>query len=209
MPPTMDLERNLASFQYIAGVDEAGRGALAGPVMAAAVILPLNCSLAGLDDSKRLTSTQRNKLTSLIQESCLAFAYGWATAVEIDLLNIHEASLLAMTRAVSHLKTDFLLIDGRFTLKNIKLPQKALIKGDQLSSSIAAASILAKTYRDKLMEDLHEKFPFYGFKIHKGYATPVHLKNLAKLGPCSEHRQTYRPVVNAASQQSLFAELSA
>lgn len=179
----------------VAGVDEAGRGPLAGPVAAAAVILPREVRLLGLNDSKKLTPSKREVLAVQIKEAALAFAVGLSSVEEIYRENIHQASLTAMRRAVLNLtiKPAYVLVDG-FRLAQLALPQKPLIGGDGLSASIAAASIVAKVYRDRLMEDYHELYPEYGFNKHKGYATPEHLSALARYGPCPIHRAGYRPV---------------
>jgi len=179
----------------VAGVDEAGRGPLAGPVVAAAVILPGEICLPGLNDSKKLSPARREALAGKIKESALAWAVGISTVEEIYRENIHRASLTAMRRAVSGLKIKpaYLLVDG-FRIEQLELPQLALVGGDGLSASIAAASILAKVNRDHLMDSYHGIYPEYGFNKHKGYATPEHLSALARFGPCPIHRAGYRPV---------------
>ncbi len=184
-------------FKHIAGVDEAGRGPLAGPVVAGAVILAPDRPVAGVNDSKKLTGSRREELFPLIQERAVAFGVGQASAQEIDELNIYRATQLAMERALDALevKADFLLTDAMPLPKLSKIPQKPLIHGDSLSASIAAASILAKVTRDHLMRDLHEKYPDYGFLGHKGYGTEVHLAALREKGACPEHRRSFAPVM--------------
>ncbi len=185
-------------YSFIAGVDEVGRGCLAGPVVAAACILDLSKPLPnGIDDSKKLTAVKREKITIEIREVAVAYAIGEASAEEIDEINILEATKLAMLRAVEQLSpaADYLLIDA-LSLKRPQLPQKSIIKGDTISASIAAASIIAKTYRDELMIKYHETYPNYGFSGHKGYGAAVHLSALREHGPCPLHRRTFRGVVS-------------
>ncbi len=184
-------------FRCVAGLDEAGRGAWAGPVMAGAVILPLDhpdldCALAGVNDSKLLTPRRRTSLARCIQETALAWAVGSASSAEIDMLGIVSATRLAMRRALDGLAVcaDYLLIDA-LTLPDVSLPQLPLIKGDQRSLSIAAASILAKVTRDAHMTALHARYPAYGFAGHKGYGTPQHRAALDMHGPCPEHRRSF------------------
>lgn len=191
-------------FNLIAGVDEVGRGALAGPVVAAAVILDLNNIPKGLNDSKRLSQKQREKLTVEIKASALAVSIAEVSPEEIDKINIHQASLKAMTKAITNLKLspNYLLIDG-FALSKLKIKQQAIIKGDSLSVSIAAASIVAKVTRDKLMYDYALYWPNYGFEKHVGYATVLHLNNLRKYGPCDIHRRSFRGVETLDLQPTL------
>lgn len=179
----------------VAGVDEAGRGPLAGPVVAAAVILPERAALPGLNDSKKLTPRKRELLARQIKEQALAWAVGLATVEEINRDNIHQASLAAMRRAVAALNVEpaYILVDG-FRITQLNVPQLPLAGGDGLSASIAAASILAKVERDRMMDAYHEAYPEYGFHRHKGYGTAEHLKALAGLGPCPLHRAGFRPV---------------
>lgn len=178
-----------------AGVDEVGRGPLAGPVFAAAVILPPGYTLTGLTDSKRLSARRRTQLAEVLREDVEAWALGSASAAEIDALNIHHATLLAMRRAVEALPEvpQHLLVDGRFTPAG-KWTAEAVVGGDGLVPAISAASILAKVARDALMCELHEHFPVYGFDRHAGYPTPAHLAALAAHGPCPEHRRSFAPV---------------
>ncbi|ACV62088.1 Ribonuclease H [Desulfofarcimen acetoxidans DSM 771] len=182
-------------FGLIAGVDEAGRGPLAGPVVAAAVILPENACLPGLNDSKKLPVSARERLFVAIKPIALSWAVGMASVEEICELNILQASLLAMCRSVDSLKVkpDFVLVDGPNGL-NLPLPQYSLVKGDTLSASIASASILAKVTRDKIMLEYHDEFPEYGFDRHKGYPTVEHLRALTRYGPCRIHRRDFKPV---------------
>ena len=180
----------------IVGVDEAGRGPLAGPVAAAAVILPSQYDLPGLTDSKALSAKQRTQLEQEIKQIASAWAIGWASVAEIDTLNILQASLLAMQRACKslHLSSHQILIDGNHIPKNLPRPAHALVKGDRRIPAIAAASILAKTARDKACEELHDRYPHYGFNQHKGYATRLHLERLQQYGACPEHRKSFAPV---------------
>ena len=182
-------------FQVIAGLDEAGRGPWAGPVVAAAVVLPKTRSLKGVADSKALTAEQREKALSLIQKRALGIGVGIVEAGEIDRLNILQASLKAMELAVRDLPLppDFLLIDGLHSLP-LPLRQQAMPKGDGRCLSIAAASIVAKVTRDRLMVAYHEKYPEYNFPKHKGYGTREHLRALQQHGCCPIHRQSFRPI---------------
>ncbi|MCX7765099.1 MAG: ribonuclease HII [Candidatus Sumerlaeia bacterium] len=188
----------------IAGVDEAGRGPLAGPVVSAAVILPEKARLPGLDDSKRLTPAKRIKLLELIGSVAISWAVGVATAEEIDRLNILNATKLAATRALSALnpQPDFIITDA-LPLPEIKIPQVALIKGDRKCRAVAAASIIAKVFRDRLMLAYHNEYPQYGFAEHKGYLTPKHLDSIRKFGPTTLHRLTFRGVCWFFSHTSL------
>jgi ribonuclease HII len=185
----------------IAGVDEVGRGPLFGPVVAAAVILPRGCRLEGLTDSKKLTEKKRIELDVEIRSNAIAWAIAAVDAETIDRINIRRASLVAMRRAVEQLalSPDFLLIDGRDTI-DWECPQQAVIRGDGTSFSIAAASVLAKVYRDRLLVELDREFPGYGLARHKGYGSPEHLAALERLGPTPLHRKSYRPVAQAALQ---------
>ncbi len=179
-------------IQVICGVDEAGRGPLAGPVCAAAVILPKNLELPGLTDSKKLTDKKRRELFPLIQEHAIAYGIGLATEQEIDEINILQATFLAMQRALDQLnvKPDLALIDGNRE-KDFGVPVKTVVKGDSLSANIAAASILAKVTRDNLMVEMAETYPQYGFEIHKGYGTKAHYAALREFGPSPIHRMTF------------------
>lgn len=183
----------------IAGLDEVGRGPLFGPVVAAAVVLASGFPFDGLTDSKKLSEKKRNTLDLDIRANAIAFAIAEVDAETIDRINIRQASLLAMRRAVEQLalSPDFLLIDGRDTI-DWECTQKAVIRGDAISFSIAAASVLAKVYRDRLLVELDSEFPGYGLAQHKGYGCPAHLAALAKLGPTPLHRKSYRPVAQTA-----------
>ena len=179
-------------YTVICGVDEAGRGPLAGPVCAAAVILPDHLELPGLNDSKKLSDKKRRELFSLIKEQAIAYGIGLASHEEIDEINILQATYLAMERAIAQLegKADLALIDGN-RAKDFGLPVKTVVKGDSLSASIAAASILAKVTRDDIMEAYAEEYPGYGFEIHKGYGTKAHYAALTEKGPSPIHRMTF------------------
>ncbi len=183
----------------MAGVDEAGRGPLAGPVVAAAVILDDSKRIRGLADSKILTPLQRDKLYDLIREKSLCCAIGEASVEEIDTLNILHATMLAMKRAVEglRLKPVKVLVDGN-RLPSIDVLAEAVIGGDATIKSISAASILAKVHRDRLCRQLDEEFPHYGFAAHKGYGTPEHLAALARHGPCPAHRRSFAPVAQSS-----------
>jgi ribonuclease HII len=188
----------------IAGVDEVGRGPLFGPVVAAAVILPKGCCLQGLTDSKKLSAKKRSELDVEIRAHAVCWAIAEVDAETIDRINIRRASLLAMRRAVEQLAQcpDFLLIDGRDTIDWDCL-QKAVIRGDGTSYSIAAASVLAKVYRDRLLVELDGVYPGYGLARHKGYGSREHMAALERLGPSPLHRRSYRPVAQAALQFEL------
>lgn len=183
------------NIEIIAGVDEAGRGPLAGPVIAAAVILPFKACIYGLNDSKKLSAKKRKTLAAQIKKVSLAWAVGIGTVNEIKEINIYNASMLAMRRAVSGLdiKPDHVLVDG-FAVPDLGISQTAIVGGDGKSASIAAASILAKETRDDLMSMCHYMYPEYGFDRHKGYGTIEHLQALKRYGPCPIHRQGFGPV---------------
>jgi len=184
-------------YRLIAGVDEVGRGCLAGPVVAAACILdPAKPVPEGLNDSKKLTEKRREAIAAELRESAVAFAIGAVEADEIDRINILEATKKAMMLAIEALQpaADYLLIDA-LQLRALRLPQKALIKGDSISYSIAAASVIAKTYRDNLMKELDLEFPQYGFGGHKGYGAASHFAALRQHGPCPLHRLSFKGVV--------------
>jgi ribonuclease HII len=183
----------------IAGLDEVGRGPLFGPVVAAAVILPRGCQLDGLNDSKKLSEKKRNELEPEIRMNAVAWAIAAVDVETIDRINIRQASLLAMRIAVRQLalSPDFLLIDGRDTI-DWDCPQQAVIQGDATSFSIAAASVLAKVHRDRMLVELDCQFPGYGLARHKGYGSPEHLDALARLGPTPLHRRSFQPVAQTA-----------
>ncbi|MBN1689363.1 MAG: ribonuclease HII [Candidatus Omnitrophica bacterium] len=195
-----DLSEISDRGNLLAGVDEAGRGPLAGPVVAAAVILPINVVILGLNDSKKISPRRREILYEDIKGKCLV-GVGIADEQEIDTLNILQASRLAMKKAVLALPCtpDLVLIDGRETL-DLAFPQKAVIGGDGKSASIAAASIIAKVYRDRLMDEWHETYPAYNFKKHKGYPTRDHIQKIREVGPCPIHRKSFGPVQEAWQQ---------
>ena len=180
-------------FELICGVDEAGRGPLAGPVCAAAVILPPDLEIEGLNDSKKLTEKKRDALYDIITEKAVAYGIAMATEQEIDEINILQATFLAMRRAVEQLsvRPSFVLVDGNREPDLGDLPLKTVVKGDSLSANIAAASILAKVTRDRYMEMLDEQYPQYLFKVHKGYPTKKHVEALLEHGPSEVHRQTF------------------
>lgn len=214
MPPeggkyTPDLhfeqEAHAAGFAVVCGIDEAGRGPLAGPVVTAAVVLPEGYALAGLTDSKQLTAKKREKLFELIMaDERVQKSIASATAAEIDEHNILRATHLAMARAAQGLSlpADFALIDG-LPVPSFPLPSKNIVKGDSRSLSIAAASILAKVTRDRLMAELDAQYPAYGFAKHAGYGTAAHLAALRAHGPCPEHRRSFAPVAQLLAQPDL------
>lgn len=186
-----EIEDSLG-LQLICGVDEAGRGPLAGPVCAAAVILPEHLQIPGLTDSKKLTDKKRRELLPQIQEQAVAYGIGLASEAEIDEINILQATFLAMRRALDQLRVrpELALIDGNRET-DFGLPVKTVVKGDSLSANIAAASILAKVTRDNLMVEMAKQYPEYGFDIHKGYGTKAHYDALRQYGPCPIHRKTF------------------
>ncbi len=197
MPPDLSIEKELwaKGLTAVAGLDEAGRGPLAGPVVAAAVVFPAHMEpIVGIDDSKKLSPEQREKLSVLIRERSL-FAIAEVTAGQIDEVNILQASLLAMRLAAEKLsrKPEFLLIDGNKKVP-MDTPQRAIVKGDGKVLSIAAASILAKVHRDRLMGEFARQYPAYGFEGHKGYPTISHREAIKRHGPCPIHRKTFRGV---------------
>lgn len=182
-----------SGFSCICGVDEAGRGPLAGPVCAAAVILPEGAVIEGLDDSKKLTEKKREKLYDIIKETAVAYSVAYGTLEEIETVNILEATYLAMNRAIEGLnvKPDFALIDGNRIPRGIKIPCETIVKGDSKSMSVAAASVLAKVTRDRLMLEYDKKYPEYNFKKHKGYGTKEHTELIKQCGPCEIHRLSF------------------
>ena len=203
--PTFDQEAALQAqgYRLIAGVDEVGRGALAGPVMAAAVILPLGVEIPWLRlvrDSKQLSPKQRERVFDLVQCAGIPFGLGSVPHATIDELGIVQATRMAMAQAVESLpsRPDFLLVDA-LSLPEVDLPQKGIIRGDQLSFSIACASIVAKVSRDRQMMELDGMYPGYGLARHKGYGTRQHLQCLGQLGPCAIHRRSFAPVLGLST----------
>ncbi len=196
-PPNLDYEKEIwAKGRIPAGVDEAGRGPLAGPVVAAAVVLPDDCIIEGLDDSKKLTHTKRVRIYKEIESLAISYAVGIVEPEEIDRINILQAALLAMEISVKKLTTkpDYLLIDGN-QRTSLLLMQETIVKGDSKSCSIAAASIIAKVTRDSIMEEYHKQYPEYNFKGHKGYPTKEHYEAIKEHGPCPIHRKSFRGVL--------------
>lgn len=196
-----DWRLHCVADDRVAGVDEVGRGPLAGDVVAAAVILPQDLSLSGLDDSKKLSAAARQRVAEEIRAGAVAFALGRASPAEIDTLNILQASLLAMRRAVSALAVEprFILVDGN-RCPPWTWPSIAVVGGDARVPAISAASVLAKVCRDAELDALDAQYPGYGFAEHKGYPTPAHLAALARLGPSPVHRRSFAPVRAAAAQ---------
>jgi ribonuclease HII len=193
----LEIQARLDGFLFVAGVDEVGRGCLAGPVVAAACILHQDKPLISkLNDSKKLTAACRDEISQQLKEECVSYAIGQIEAAEIDRINILEATKKAMLLAIAGLSStaDYLLIDA-IHLKQSPLPQKAIVKGDSISASIAAASILAKTYRDELMTEYDAPFPQYGFAGHKGYGAASHFAAIRVHGPCELHRRSFRGVL--------------
>ena len=194
---TFSFERELfrQGYQWVAGIDEVGRGPLAGPVVAASVILPRDCDYAQFQDSKTLTAARRERLAGMLNDLGAIIGLGLVSEQRIDRINILQASLLAMKRAMEGLveRPDFLLVDGKFPVP-VALPQCPLVKGDSRSASIAAASIVAKVTRDGLMRQYHHQYPHYGFDKNMGYPTAEHRQALAEHGPCPLHRRSFRGV---------------
>ncbi|MGI9250461.1 MAG: ribonuclease HII [Pseudohongiellaceae bacterium] len=197
-----DQQKNYSHYQFVAGTDEAGRGPLAGDVVAAAVILDPAKPVRGVDDSKKLTPKQRQVCFERIQEAALACAIGRASVAEIDRLNILRASLLAMHRAVEALSVqpEFVYVDGNHC-PDWHYACEAIIKGDSRLTCIAAASVLAKVTRDAEMEEMEQNYPGYGFASHKGYPSKAHLAALARLGPCAAHRRSFKPVARLLTDE--------
>jgi ribonuclease HII len=206
------IEREIfaAGFRLIAGVDEVGRGAMAGPVVAAAVILNPFDVPEGINDSKKLTRIRRERLEAEIKGRAIAFSIGRVEHFEIDQINIHHASLLAMHHAIKGLNppADYVLIDGRHKLPHLACPQLTIIKGDCLSVSVAAASIIAKVARDRWMREYDEQFPGYGFAAHVGYNTRMHQEAVARLGPSAIHRLTFSGVQSYQAALDLREEMT-
>jgi ribonuclease HII len=196
-PLFFEIMARRQGYRFVAGIDEAGRGPLAGPVVAAAVILPEDFDLPGLNDSKKLSARKRDQLYPMIREQALAVGVGVSRAAEIDQINILQATLRGMSRAVSRLTIvpDFLLVDGITPIPiPIGIGQKTLVKGDSRSLSIAAASVVAKVVRDRIMVAYDRLFPAYGFAGHKGYGSQQHRDAVARYGPCVCHRRTFAGV---------------
>ncbi len=196
-------EQNLfkAGYKFIGGIDEAGRGPLAGPVVAACVICDKDFKLNNdkfnfIKDSKKLSAKRREEMFAIIQEEFCEVGIGTCSHATIDRINILQAAFLAMKKAIGALKQkpDFVMLDGRFLIPNISLGQKVIVRGDEIVFSIAAASIIAKVTRDRIMRKMHEQYPQYGFDQHKGYGTKLHLSRLIEYGPCPIHRKSFKPV---------------
>lgn len=190
---THESEKIAQGYSLVCGVDEAGRGPLAGPVCAAAVILPQGLEIEGLNDSKKLSEKRREALYDVIKEKAVAYSIAFASVEEIEEHNILQATFMAMTRAVEglNIKADFALIDGNKIPPQLQIPAEYIIGGDAISASIAAASVLAKVTRDRLMVEMEDIYPGYDFKKHKGYGTKVHREALQELGPCPIHRLSF------------------
>lgn len=186
-------EAKKQGYKLVCGVDEAGRGPLAGPVCAAAVILPESCQIEGLNDSKKISEKKREQLFDIIKEKAIAYSIAYGTLQEIEEYNILEATYIAMNRAIDGLsqKADFALIDGNRAPKGIKIPCETVVKGDSKSCSISAASILAKVTRDRLMLEYDKKYPQYLFAQHKGYGTKAHYEAIKQHGVCEIHRLSF------------------
>lgn len=202
----MELMLRDKGYQTICGVDEVGRGPLAGPVVAAAVILPPDIYIEGLADSKKLTCAKRDELFDEIIRLEIPCAVGIIDNEEIDRLNILKASLLAMRKAVIDLKAtpEIVLVDGDYPIPKISYPQVSIIDGDNLCKSISAASIVAKVTRDRIMDRYEKIYPSFSFSKHKGYSTPSHLNELKIYGPCEIHRKSFKPVAELVEQHALF-----
>lgn len=198
--PTFRYERDLLSlgFSVIVGVDEAGVGALAGPVVASAVVLPLDSRIGDINDSKKLSALRRERLFALITARATIWAIGLATNEEIDRIGIRPANYLAMRRAIDKIpNVDFVLVDA-WTLPSLAIAQKGIIRGDQKVKSIAAASIIAKVSRDRMMLEYHQQFPEYDFAKHKGYGTEFHRKRIVEMGRCPIHRRSFLSNIHPA-----------
>jgi ribonuclease HII len=207
LPDLSRLESSLCEKGYsrITGVDEAGRGPLAGPVVAAAVTIPPGVVIRGLDDSKKLTPARREELFDDIAASGALCTVGIIDNYTIDKVNILKASLMAMRKAVASLEQqpDFVLVDGNYTIPNLDIPQFALAGGDAICASIAAASIIAKVTRDRIMDKYQELYPEFSFSCHRGYPTRKHIEELREYGPTDIHRRSFRPVEEILRQSSL------
>lgn len=197
------MDDGFSTKNLVAGVDEAGRGPLAGPVFAAAVILNPQRPIAGLADSKVLSERKRDNLYPIIKEVALSWSIAWASVVEIDQLNILHATMLAMQRAVNglHIQPDEVLVDGN-RLPDLSMPAQAIVKGDSKVQAISAASILAKVERDRLMDDYHQQYPDFAFHVHKGYGTKQHLAEIEQFGFLDVHRKTFNPVKSMLTRKA-------
>ena len=208
LPQLDNIEETMSQkgYQAICGVDEVGRGPLAGPVVAAALIMPMDLEIKGLDDSKKLTHLQRVRIFEEIVDLGLICSVGAINNEDIDKINIHKASLMAMRKAVMGLKQapDFILIDGKFTIPNVNYPQLAVVSGDSRCKAIAAASIVAKVTRDRIMDKIQGLYPAFSFAKHKGYPTQAHLEELKANGPCEIHRKSFKPVAKYIDDYALF-----
>lgn len=191
-----EFQARLAGYSIVAGIDEAGRGPLAGPVVASAVILPKDITLPGVRDSKKMSARAREKAFSLIEDKAIGFSLTVVSSQEIDKVNILQATRKAMKEAALTLdpQPDCLLIDGIYPV-DLPIHQECIVKGDDLSLSISAASVLAKVYRDRIMCQYHSLYPHYGFSSNKGYGTPGHIEAITKFGPCHIHRLTFKGVL--------------
>lgn len=196
----LEKEARVAGYRWVVGIDEAGRGPLAGPVVAASVLLPANVSIQGLRDSKRLMARQREQVYDRICDIAITYGVGIVAADQIDQHNILWATKDAMCISVEQLtrKPDMLLIDGTATLP-VRIAQQPIVRGDAICASIAAASVIAKVTRDRLMVDYAKQYPAYGFERHKGYPTPEHYARLRRLGPCPIHRYSFRGVTHTSN----------
>ena len=193
-------------YRAVCGVDEAGRGPLAGPVVAAAIVVPEDFHIEGLNDSKKLSSARRDEIFDQIAELGLPCAVGVVDHETIDRVNILKASLIAMRKAIMDLKIapDVVLVDGNQAIPSISQPQFTIVGGDRRCKSIAAASVIAKVTRDRIMEKYEALFPSFSFATHKGYPTAAHIRELKEHGPCDIHRRSFRPVAEVAAQYALF-----
>ncbi|MCD6245835.1 ribonuclease HII [candidate division WOR-3 bacterium] len=195
------IERKLweRNIRFVAGIDEVGRGPLAGPVVAASVVLPYGKIFEGIDDSKKLSPDKREEMFHLIIENAVSIGIGYVDSMVIDKVNILRATLEAMKRAICNMNIvpDYLLIDGTYKLDGVPIFQNTVVKGDSKSQCIAAASIVAKVYRDRLMEGYDIEYPMYNFSKNKGYGTREHIEALMKYGPCKIHRFSFAPVKNS------------
>jgi ribonuclease HII len=191
-----EFQARLEGYSIVAGIDEAGRGPLAGPVVASAVILPKDITLPGVRDSKKMSERAREEAFSLIESKAVGFSLAVVSSQEIDKVNILQATQKAMKEAALTLdpQPDYLLIDGIYPV-DLPISQRCIIKGDILSLSISAASVLAKVYRDRIMCQYHELYPHYGFSSNKGYGTPGHIRAITRYGPCHIHRLTFKGVL--------------